>query len=386
VKVLERLASRAGTGAEVVLGLGMALAIVFSALLLVRADGGWPAGLGIGLVICAVAILRKRNRAAAVVIGLTLFAAAGIAVAAGIVALGPPFGGGLAGLLVLGAAAARTLPPRPAAIISVAGTFVIGISETAGPDGLFDHRVFWAVAGVTLWSAALAAGLYVRYLDFLHRQTLETARRQERIELARELHDVVAHHVTGVVVQAQAARFAGKDDPGTLLSTLGNIETAGTATLAAIRQVVGLLRESGDSESVSPDPEPISQLVQRFAVHGPAVDLRVPASMPDSGWPPEVTSTMYRVVQEALTNIARHAPGARSVIVQITHDPQQVRVEVTDDAPAVAPRRPWLSGGYGLVGMRERVEALGGKLQAGPRTGVGWAVEASLPVPARGRP
>jgi signal transduction histidine kinase len=314
------------------------------------------------------------------VTGLALFAVTGLAVALGTVPPGPLFGGGLIGLVVLGAAAVRTLAPRPAAVIGVTGTAVIAASETAGPAGLFDHRTWWALAGATLWSAALAAGLYLRYLDFLHRQTLETARRQERLELARELHDVVAHHVTGIVVQAQAARFAGKDD------ALGSIETAGTDTLAATRQLVGLLRDPDDTGGVSPGPEPISQLVERFARHGPAVDLYLPAGLPASGWPPEVASTVYRIVQEALTNIARHAPGARSVTVAITHDPRQVSVEVTDDAPATTSRRSRLGSGYGLAGMRERVEALGGKLQAGPQPGAGWAVQASLPVPAHGQP
>lgn len=380
--VLKRLAQRIGTGAEVALSVAMATVIALSALVTARSDRGWPFGLGVGIVICATALLRGRNRAWAAVTGLLLFAAAGLAVALGTIPPGPLFGGGLVGLLVLGAAAVRTLPSRPAALIGVAGTAVIAVSETAGPDGLFDHRALVALTGATLWSAALAVGLYLRYLDFLHRQTLETVRRQERLELARELHDVVAHHVTGMVVQAQAARFAGKDHTATLLSALGSIETAGTDTLAAIRQLVGLLRDPDDTGVVPSAPEPISQLVERFASHGPAVDLRLPAGLPASGWPPEVASTVYRVVQEALTNIARHAPGARSVTVIITHNPRQVRVEITDDAPAS--RQP--GSGYGLVGMRERVEALGGKLRAGPLPGTGWAVQASLPVPAHGQP
>ena len=368
--------NRAGTGANVALGVAMATAIAFSALLTARTDTRWPFGLGVGIVICASTLLRGRNRALAVITGLMLFGLAGLAAALGAVPEAPLFGGGLIGLLVLGAAAARILPPRAAAAIAVAGTLVIGVSETAGPDGLFDHRVMWAFAGVTAWSAALVVGLYLRYLDFVHRQALETARRDERVGLARELHDVVAHHVTGMVVQAQATRFAGRGNADSMMSALDSIETAGADTLAAIRQLVGLLRDPDDGAS-GPPPEQISQLVRRFAEHGPPVDLRM---ADNAGWPPEVASTVYRVVQEALTNVARHAAGARSVIVTVSGDPRQITVEVADDAPT-ARHRP--GGGYGLVGMRERVEALGGKLRAGPLPGAGWAVRAWLPV---GRP
>jgi signal transduction histidine kinase len=381
--LFRRLALRAWTGADVALGGAMATAIAFNALLTARTDRGWPFGVGVGVAICASALLRRRNRARAVVAGLILLALTGYAVVRGVIPQEPLFGGGLAGLLVLGAAAARKLPLRTAAVIGAAGTLVIAASESAGPDGLYDRRVLWVLAGAMGWSLALAVGLYLRYLDFLHGQELETARREERLGLARELHDVVAHHVTGMVVQAQAARFAGHDDPGTLLSALDNIETAGIRTLAAARQLVGLLRDPGDNAAES-QPEPISDLVQRFAEQGPPVDLRLLGGAPASGWPPEVTSTVYRVVQESLTNVIRHAPGARSVVVTVNHDPGHVRVEVTDDAPATRLHRP--GDGFGLVGMRERVEALGGRLRAGPMPGAGWVVQASLPVPAESRP
>lgn len=385
MEVLSRLAQRIGTGSEVALGAAMTVAVAFNALVIDRAASGRLIGIAVGAVICVTALLRRRNHAWAAAAGLVLFAAAGLAVALGASPMGPLFGGGLAGLLVLGAAAVRALPPRLAAVIGIAGTAVIGVSETAGPDGFFDNRVFWALAGVTAWSAALAIGLYFRYLGFLHRQALETVRREERLGLARELHDVVAHHVTGIVVQAQAAQFAGQDSAGTLLSALASIETAGADTLAAIRQLVGLLRDPDDSGAVLVTHEPISRLVERFAEHGPAIDLRLPASSPSSAWPPEVASTVYRVVQESLTNIARHAPGARSVAVTVTCDARQVSIEVTDDAPAAPARHPWPGGGYGLAGMRERVEALGGKLRAGPLPSAGWAVRASLPFPAQAR-
>ncbi len=385
MEVLSRLAERIGTGTEVALASAMTMAVAFNALVIDRAGSGRLTGLAVGAVICATALLRRRNHAWAAAAGLVLFAAAGFAVALGASPVGPLFGGGLIGLLVLGAAAVRALPPRLAAVIGVAGTAVIGVSETAGPDGFFDNRTIWALAGVTAWSVALAIGLYFRYLGFLHRQALEAVRREERLGLARELHDVVAHHVTGIVVQAQAAQFAGQDSAGTLLGALASIETAGTDTLAAIRQLVGLLRDPDDSRAVLAAHEPISRLVERFAEHGPAIELRLPASPPSAAWPPEVASTVYRVVQESLTNIARHAPSARSVAVTITCDTRHVSIEVTDDASGAPARHPW-PGGYGLAGMRERVEALGGKLRAGPLPGTGWAVRASLPFPAQGRP
>jgi signal transduction histidine kinase len=137
-----------------------------------------------------------------------------------------------------------------------------------------------------------------------------------------------------------------------------------------MRRVVGLLRDADDTVSLA--PERLSELVARF--DGPAVRLRLPDG--STAWPPEVTSTVYRVVQESLTNVARHAPRARSVEVSVGQDASSITVEVVDDGPATRRHR----GGYGLVGMRERVEALGGTMAAGPGDGVGWAVRARLPV------
>jgi signal transduction histidine kinase len=192
-----------------------------------------------------------------------------------------------------------------------------------------------------------------------------------------ELHDAAAHHITGIVVQAQAARITARKHPETLDDALAGIESAGADALTSMRRVIGLLRDGDDAGGLTPGPEQLTDLVERFAGRGPAVRLRLPDS---PAWPPEVTTTVYRVVQEALTNITRHAPGACEVTVAVAADRQVITVEVTDDAPPGAPRFH-NTGGYGLVGMRERVEALGGTLNAGPGSRTGWSVLATLPAP-----
>ncbi|WP_243723314.1 ATP-binding protein, partial [Actinomadura sp. 7K507] len=124
--------------------------------------------------------------------------------------------------------------------------------------------------------------------------------------------------------------------------------------------------------------------MERFRRQGPEVRLSIPDGDGDrdGGWPPEVTTTVYRVAQEALTNVLRHAPKARSVAVTVEEGAGSVTVEVADDGPAALARHPQ-RGGYGLIGMRERVEALGGSLSAGPSPGRGWSVRATVPVPTR---
>ena len=356
---------RIETGAKLALALLMAAALAFDAARAVRVNGQWPYVAAFGTVVCAVALLRARSRAWAVVTGLAAFALAAVisslwSVPPGQLQIAP-----LIGLVVLAASQARWLPARRAVIITAAGAVVVAAAESSHAGGSFNPRALFALFGATVWAGAAGTGVWLRYLDHRRESALESVRREERLELARELHDVVAHHVTGIVVQAQAARFAGPDHPGSASAALASIESAGAETLTAIRKLVG-----------------------RFGRHGPAVDLRLPADFAATAWPPEVVSTVYRIVQESLTNVTRHAPAARSVAVTVTvtQEPGQVTVEVIDDAPPAAPRPARVPAGYGLIGMRERVEALGGRLHAGPRANVGWAVRASLPASARTGP
>lgn len=332
--------------------------------------GYWQLGCAAGAVVCGIAVIRRRH--------LTGTAAAGLLVAALTMVIawltarpaepGPAMALGLA---VLVGSAVRVLRPIPATAIAAAG-LVIAVGS----------MVFQRSAGVPAvtalnlagWIGAVVVGVGWRVRDDRRRAITEKVRLDERLELARELHDVVAHHITGIVLQAQAARIIRRKNPDELDDSLTGIEAAGSEALAAMRRVVGLLRDTEDAAPATAGLEQLDELVNRFRGHGPQVRLRVPPERGDL--PPETTSTVYRIVQESLTNIARHAPTARSVTVAIARDERTVSVEVTDDGQSRQHHR----GGYGLLGIRERVEALDGSLAVGPRTDGGWTVRATLPL------
>ncbi|MFI0411228.1 sensor histidine kinase [Actinomadura sp. 3N508] len=249
--------------------------------------------------------------------------------------------------------------------------------------------LFTAPLGITVAIAA-GIGLYLRAMDARRARSLAAARRDERLDLARDLHDFVAHHVTGIVVQAQAARFAARSGaappgPDELDDLFGGIEKAGTEALTSMRRMVGLLRDAQHVNAADGDA--------RGAVHRPVGDIariqelvegftHPPAALaiaPDLGTlPPEVAASAHRVVQEALTNVRKHAADAASVRVTLARVGGEVEVAVRDDGRGRGRRLP--SGGFGLTGLAERIGALGGRLHAGPRPEGGWEVVAVLPA------
>ncbi|WP_131742025.1 sensor histidine kinase [Actinomadura roseirufa] len=261
----------------------------------------------------------------------------------------------------------------------------------------------WTLVTAVLYTAplavlvaiALGVGLYLRAVDARRSRSLAAARRDERLELARDLHDFVAHHVTGIVVQAQAARFAAQSGAAQSTDQLdtmfAGIERAGTEALTSMRRMVGLLRDAQNVDARDGDAVPMDG--DRGATTRPVGDLaRVsalvagfthpPAALvlaPDLGeLPPEVVTSVHRVVQEALTNVRKHAADATEVRVTVARaDGGAVEVAVRDDGQGRGRRLP--SGGFGLAGLSERVEALGGRLRAGPRPEGGWEVVAVLP-------
>lgn len=203
----------------------------------------------------------------------------------------------------------------------------------------------------------------------------------ERTRIARELHDVVAHSVSVMVIQSAAARRNLTADPATAEVALNNIEETGRQTMNELRSILGVLRSGTDGAGV-PLPQPA--LTDLDALVDANIDLPIQlrvtgdvASLTQS-----VTLTGYRVIQEALTNIRRH--GGRVDVVNVCVDRQDARVgiEITDDGRGAAadPSLP----GYGIIGMQERVAAVGGAVVASPRVGGGWRVRATIPVASVG--
>ena len=236
---------------------------------------------------------------------------------------------------------------------------------------LLQLAAFW-LAGVLVRGRRQAAELAARSAA-LERQA-EQAAVAERARIARELHDIVAHHLSVVVLHAAGARAAGGADP----ETLEEIEQSGRRALTETRRLFGVLREPGEETGRAPQPgiSELPALAGRLRAAGLEVSLSVDGD--HAALPPGVNVSAYRIVQEALTNVLKHAGQARAEVTVGCAD-SAVTIEVTDDG-AGSPAPPALTGGQGLTGMRERVAVFGGDLRAGPRPGGGFSVCARLPV------
>lgn len=317
----------------------------------------------------------------------------------------PPWG--MVELLVLSVlvgACARWAPARagvPAAVVAGLGaaTSLLRATDSGGPDEL---SALDAVYAVSFWAlgpiVAAGAGLLLRFQHDRRARAVAAARRAQRLELARDLHDYVAHDVSEMIAQAQAAgTVAPAGTPAG--DALRRIEAAGLRAMASMDSTVRVLSGDGDGGDDGRDlagrrPQPgltdLPALVERFATTGPA---RVRLDADDdltSSVPREVGGTAHRIVVEALTNIRRHAPGATSVEVRVRRCDGALQVSVADDGGSAAPaatasesgsglRR---TGGLGLTGLAERIGALGGHLRAGP-DGAGWRLTARLPLADR---
>jgi signal transduction histidine kinase len=285
---------------------------------------------------------------------------------------------GLAELLALGLLAGwatRVLAPAPLVTVLVAvTTAVVAISEwrqRAESNGFVNTALLIGLGG------CVGAGVLLRRSDRDRALAADQARHDERLAIARELHDVVAHHVTGMVVQAQAGQVVAGRDPARAAATLTSIERAGTEALTAMRRLVGAMRTEGADAPTAPTATTLAEL-DELARHSTELGLPVRVTVAGAdGVPPDVARSVHRIVRESLTNARRHASGASGVEVRVARRSSSLEVDITDDGRA---RSASGNGGFGLVGMAERVQALGGTFAAGPRPDGGWAVHVSFPL------
>ena len=203
---------------------------------------------------------------------------------------------------------------------------------------------------------------------------------EERLRIAREMHDVVAHSLGVVAIQAGVAEHVLDDDPAQARRSVATIGDVARSSLADMRRTLGLLRGGGESQDAAPRLADVPHLVAEV---GAAADLDVQLQLSGAAparLDPALELSAYRVVQEALTNVGKHAPGSH-VRVEVVYGSDDVRVEVCDDG-GTAPARDLPGSGNGLVGMRERVGMFGGSFEAAQQASGGFRVAASFPLPA----
>jgi signal transduction histidine kinase len=260
----------------------------------------------------------------------------------------------------------------------------LGGAISAVPQGVVPFLIMApiAVAAWALRASRARADADQARVAALERERAEAVRRaaeEERARVARELHDVVTHNVSVMVIQAGAARKVLDTSPEQAREALLSVEASGRAAMTDLRHVMGLLTMDGGTPDLAPQPgmADLESLVGRVRDAGLPVELAV-TGRPVTALPDGVDLTGYRVVQEALTNAVKHATGA-SAVVRVDYGTDRLRVEVTDTG---GPRPPAADSGSGrgLIGLRERLALYGGTLRAGPRIRGGYRVEAVIPV------
>ena len=246
-----------------------------------------------------------------------------------------------------------------------------------GSSGLFGYLSLAQVGeGCAVLGGFAVLGLALRYRAGTRLRELDRAKLLERERLARDLHDTVAHHVSAMAIRAQAGLATAPADPAAATDALRVIEAEASRTLTELRSIVRVLRRDEPAELA---PNPLVADLRELAGGngaGPAVQVEIGGDV--AGLPPAVQAAIYRLAQESVTNARRHARHASLIAVTVTADDTAVRLLVSDDGDSGA-HRPARTGGYGLVGMRERAGLLGGTCQAGPGPERGWTVTAVLP-------
>lgn len=282
------------------------------------------------------------------------------------------------------------------------GSFVLAVvlSGSYYPPAALGTAIIASSTMLTVWAFGLARRSRRETIEALvdRTQRLEIERDQqaqiataaERARIARDLHDIVAHSLSVVIAQADGGRYAADADPAAATRALTTIGETGRAALTDMRRLLGVLRAGpGDADepgsapaAFAPQPgaDDIGTLVEQVRGSGVRVSLvRMGTPRP---LPPGMGLAMYRIAQEALTNVLKHAGPDPQVTVMVSWQPESILVEVDDDGRGASAESDGL--GQGMLGMRERATMFGGTVTAGPRPGGGFRVRAQLPTPARG--
>jgi signal transduction histidine kinase len=293
------------------------------------------------------------------------------------------------GVLLVAAYAVAAYRELRGAAIGGATLLAWGAAAMVWDDVPFGDYLFVAIILGGVWAAGrtvrsrrqLAVALADKNVLLEHEQEARAkqAVAEERTRIARELHDVVAHSVSVMVVQAGAERRSLGDDRPATREALEAIEQTGRQALTEMRRLLGMLRKDDDELALAPQPsmEHLELLVSQVREAGMPVELEVEGE--PEPLPAGVDLSAYRIVQEALTNALKHAGPARA-LVRVRYRRDELELEILDDGPGPAADATNGAGGHGLIGMRERVSMFGGDLAAGERSGGGYSVHARLPL------
>ena len=346
--------------------------------LLLREDRAWaPLVLAVSVVVALTLLWRRTHPLAAAAVAFGTMLAWDVA---RIVVIDATNLLTIAGLLMLPYALFRWGSGREAAVGLGIILVWLPVTHVADPTasaqvGLAPSEVGTVVGGYGFFLFSAALGASIRFHAHARTRDIEQAKLRQRNELARALHDAVGHHVSAIVIQAQAGRALAASHPDRALATLETIEEAASRTLEEMRAMVGLLRDGAEPDFA---PQPRLADIQQLArsVGGwPRVDVQMAGDF--AALSPGLGVALYRIAQEAVTNAVRHARDATRITVHVADEDEQVRLTVRDDGAANGTGRT--PPGYGLIGMAERASLLGGTLQAGPDPDGGWTVDAVLP-------
>lgn len=291
----------------------------------------------------------------------------------------PPnvYGEALVGIIAVYSLAVYAPPWRRAIASATLTTALLYVQGLSDPDDPIGEAVTYALIVLLILGTGVLVRRYRDRADEAEHRAQQIAA-DERARIARELHDVVAHGMSVVVLQARGGRRMLDVEPGTARRAFDDIERVAADCLDEMRRLLGILRSAEPQTAAPFAPQPklyeLEALVDQARASGAVVELVVDGKRRDLA--PAIELSAYRIAQEALTNALKHAPGSPARL-HVSYELDAVAIEVTDDGPGS------LNGGdgHGLIGMRERAELFGGSFHAGSEPGGGFGVRARLPVP-----